>query len=191
METPRRHGRRRSHGAPLRRVAGDVRLCRMPLFGRDSALPSDRRERSDRPLGAVTRPPHVGAARQRAPARRARGHVQQAFIATEDRRFYEHNGLDWRARDARGRPQRVVVRRARGVQHHHDAGRAQHLHVAHRPRALAAPQAARAALRAADRAQPHQGRRSSSSTSTSSTSATACTASRPRAATCSARASGR
>jgi 1A family penicillin-binding protein len=23
-------------------------------------------------------------------------HVQQAFIATEDRRFYEHNGLDWR-----------------------------------------------------------------------------------------------
>ncbi len=24
-------------------------------------------------------------------------HVQQAFIATEDRRFYEHNGLDWRA----------------------------------------------------------------------------------------------
>lgn len=24
-------------------------------------------------------------------------HVQQAFIATEDRRFYEHEGLDWRA----------------------------------------------------------------------------------------------
>jgi 1A family penicillin-binding protein len=24
------------------------------------------------------------------------GYVQQAFIATEDRRFYEHNGLDWR-----------------------------------------------------------------------------------------------
>src|SRR5947207_26720 len=24
-------------------------------------------------------------------------HVQAAFIATEDRRFYEHNGLDWRA----------------------------------------------------------------------------------------------
>jgi penicillin-binding protein 1A len=24
-------------------------------------------------------------------------HVRQAFIATEDRRFYEHNGLDWRA----------------------------------------------------------------------------------------------
>jgi 1A family penicillin-binding protein len=24
-------------------------------------------------------------------------HVQQAFIATEDRRFYDHNGLDWRA----------------------------------------------------------------------------------------------
>lgn len=24
-------------------------------------------------------------------------YVQQAFIATEDRRFYEHNGLDWRA----------------------------------------------------------------------------------------------
>src|SRR5437764_4145025 len=23
-------------------------------------------------------------------------HVQQAFIATEDRRFYDHNGLDWR-----------------------------------------------------------------------------------------------
>src|SRR5688572_7820580 len=23
-------------------------------------------------------------------------HVRQAFIATEDRRFYEHNGLDWR-----------------------------------------------------------------------------------------------
>jgi 1A family penicillin-binding protein len=24
-------------------------------------------------------------------------HVKQAFLATEDRRFYEHNGLDWRA----------------------------------------------------------------------------------------------
>ena len=23
-------------------------------------------------------------------------HVRQAFLATEDRRFYEHNGLDWR-----------------------------------------------------------------------------------------------
>ena len=31
------------------------------------------------------------------PLSRVPRHVRQAFVATEDRRFYEHNGLDWRA----------------------------------------------------------------------------------------------
>ena len=30
------------------------------------------------------------------PLARVPEHVQQAFVATEDRRFYEHEGLDWR-----------------------------------------------------------------------------------------------
>jgi penicillin-binding protein 1A len=31
------------------------------------------------------------------PLARVPRHVRQAFLATEDRRFYDHNGLDWRA----------------------------------------------------------------------------------------------
>ena len=34
--------------------------------------------------------------RANVPLEQVPGHVRQAFIATEDRRFYEHNGLDWR-----------------------------------------------------------------------------------------------
>ena len=54
-------------------------------------------------------------------------HVRQAFLATEDRRFYDHNGLDWRGLFRAAARERRATRRSRGVQHDHHAGGAQHL----------------------------------------------------------------
>ena len=53
---------------------------------------SEAIDRSKRSLGRLTSVRRVNVALADVPR-----HVQQAFIATEDRRFYEHNGLDWRA----------------------------------------------------------------------------------------------
>src|SRR5919108_622527 len=49
-------------------------------------------DRSGQSLGRLTSVRRINVALSQVPR-----HVQQAFIATEDRRFYEHNGLDWRA----------------------------------------------------------------------------------------------
>jgi 1A family penicillin-binding protein len=48
-------------------------------------------DRSDRFLGRIAIVRRVNVPIDAIPL-----HVRQAFLATEDRRFYEHNGLDWR-----------------------------------------------------------------------------------------------
>ena len=48
-------------------------------------------DRSDRFLGRIAIVRRVNVPLDAIPL-----HVRQAFLATEDRRFYEHNGLDWR-----------------------------------------------------------------------------------------------
>src|SRR3712207_1182622 len=48
-------------------------------------------DRNNRFLGRIAIVRRVNVPLATVPA-----HVRQAFIATEDRRFYEHNGLDWR-----------------------------------------------------------------------------------------------
>ncbi|HZO19380.1 MAG TPA: PBP1A family penicillin-binding protein [Gemmatimonadaceae bacterium] len=52
---------------------------------------SEAIDRSGKSLGRLT-----SVRRINVPLADVPRHVQQAFIATEDRRFYEHNGLDWR-----------------------------------------------------------------------------------------------
>jgi 1A family penicillin-binding protein len=49
------------------------------------------RDRNNRFLGRI-----ANVRRVNVPLTAVPDHVRQAFIATEDRRFYEHNGLDWR-----------------------------------------------------------------------------------------------
>ena len=53
--------------------------------------------------------------------------VRAAFIATEDRRFYYHGGVDWRSAGTRAGSQLSDDQRPRGVQHHHHAGGAERL----------------------------------------------------------------
>ena len=53
---------------------------------------SEAIDRSGQSLGRLT-----SVRRVNVPLRDVPRSVQQAFVATEDRRFYEHNGLDWRA----------------------------------------------------------------------------------------------
>ena len=48
-------------------------------------------DRNDRFLGRIAIVRRVNVPLETIPL-----HVRQAFLATEDRRFYEHNGLDWR-----------------------------------------------------------------------------------------------
>jgi 1A family penicillin-binding protein len=48
-------------------------------------------DRNDKFLGRIAIVRRVNVSLSAVPE-----HVRQAFIATEDRRFYEHNGLDWR-----------------------------------------------------------------------------------------------
>ncbi len=48
-------------------------------------------DRNDRPMGRLTVVRRVNVPLSAVPA-----HVRRAFIATEDRRFYDHRGLDWR-----------------------------------------------------------------------------------------------
>ena len=73
-----------------------LRLRRLPLHRRDPRLPARRGRAHPRPNGR-----YLGRIDQRAPRERAARaiplHVRAAFLATEDRRFYEHNGLDWRS----------------------------------------------------------------------------------------------
>ncbi|HEX6533213.1 MAG TPA: PBP1A family penicillin-binding protein [Gemmatimonadaceae bacterium] len=65
--------------------AADIRRYR-PMEG------SRVLDRSGHLIGRLTHVRRVNVPLARVPL-----HVRQAFIATEDRRFYQHNGLDWRA----------------------------------------------------------------------------------------------
>jgi penicillin-binding protein 1A len=53
---------------------------------------SEALDRNGQSLGRLTSVRRINVPLSQVPR-----HVQQAFIATEDRRFYDHNGLDWRA----------------------------------------------------------------------------------------------
>ncbi|MGQ0712487.1 MAG: transglycosylase domain-containing protein [Gemmatimonadaceae bacterium] len=53
---------------------------------------SEAIDRAGKSLGRLTSVRRINVPLSEVPR-----HVQQAFIATEDRRFYDHNGLDWRA----------------------------------------------------------------------------------------------
>jgi 1A family penicillin-binding protein len=53
---------------------------------------SEAMDRFGQPLGRLT-----SVRRINVPLGDVPRHVREAFVATEDRRFYEHNGLDWRA----------------------------------------------------------------------------------------------
>ena len=53
---------------------------------------SEAIDRSGNSLGRLTSVRRINVPLSQVPR-----HVQQAFIATEDRRFYDHKGLDWRA----------------------------------------------------------------------------------------------
>ena len=75
---------RRPVASPAARRRSEIRAFRPGEGGRILD-----RERSPH------RPPRDRAPRQRPAARDAAARAQ-AFLATEDRRFYEHNGLDWR-----------------------------------------------------------------------------------------------
>ncbi len=189
MAAARGHGRARAHRARFRRVVGDVRLRRLPIFGRDSALPARRGKRGDRSIRSVIGAAHLRSPDQRPALPTCRVTFAQAFVATEDRRFYEHNGLDWRAVCARS----VATLTAMGVREGFSTitmqvARNTFIVAHHRSERSLRTQADRAALRAPHRAATSRRRRFSSCTSTSSISATERTGWRRRAAICSARA---
>src|SRR5687767_11558177 len=62
----------------------DIRSFRPPEGGRIL-------DREGRLIGRLSSIRRVNVALSKVPE-----HVRHAFLATEDRRFYEHNGLDWR-----------------------------------------------------------------------------------------------
>jgi penicillin-binding protein 1A len=67
----------------------------MPNRLRDSRLPSQRGGQIVGEYGHLIG--HLAIVRRvNVELREVPSYVQQAFIATEDRRFYDHNGLDWR-----------------------------------------------------------------------------------------------
>lgn len=61
-------------------------------------------DRAGRPLGRLTTVRRINVPLAQVPA-----HVRQAFVATEDRRFFQHHGLDWRAIP------RAVIRNVRAL----------------------------------------------------------------------------
>ncbi len=69
------------NGCPTR---GEIRAFRPPEGGRIF-------DRQGRPMGRLTVIRRVNVPIEKVPR-----HVREAFLATEDRRFYDHNGLDWR-----------------------------------------------------------------------------------------------
>jgi hypothetical protein len=114
-------------------------------------------------------------------------YVGEAFLAVEDKRFREHDGVDWRRVGGAAGGQRQGRRRARGLEHRDDAARAQPF-LSERM-AAAARRFGRKLLEARTAAAskaPTARTRSSSSTSTTSTSAAAPAASRPPRSTTSA-----
>ena len=105
--------------------------------------------------------------------------VINAFLAAEDKNFYEHGGLDFMRHRARRRALSAELRHeppAAGRLHHHPAGRQE---LPADQRGLVHAQDQGGAARAQDRARPTPRTRSSSSISTRSISASAPTASPP------------
>src|SRR5262245_5222838 len=69
------------NGCPTR---NEIRAFRPPEGGKIF-------DRQGRLIGRLTVIRRVNVPIEKVPA-----HVREAFLATEDRRFYDHNGLDWR-----------------------------------------------------------------------------------------------
>ena len=91
--------------------------------------------------------------------------VKAAFLATEDKRFYSHHGIDWVRVFGAIKTNVFELRFAGGILDHHDAAGPEHLGRGHqRHGQVAAAQAPRGECRAGDRAQVSRRTRFSSST---------------------------
>ena len=155
LAQPARARLRRRHR--LRRLAGHLRLLRLPEPAPRSA-PSTRARAATSTTATSRFLGHLENVRRvNVPICAVPKYVRDAFVATEDRRFYEHNGLDWRG------VFRAVARNfsAGGIRQGFSTITMQVAHNSFlaRPlsRPLAAPQARRAAALAAARARAHQG----------------------------------
>ena len=146
-------------GLPRRRVSVGRRARRVP------AAPDVEALRRRRPLHrrARARAAHALKIDQIPPI------VRNAFVITEDKRFYQHAGIDWQRVPGAILDRHQAPQLRRRLLDDHDAARAEHLPRAHLARQVARPQAEgeRRSRAPSRRSTPRT--RSSSCTSTRST----------------------